>query len=399
MKRVICSIVLATALGACTESADAPVEPIAASTGFGADIQAAVSIDVSNVTELYSAVNNSANEGALVRLAPGTYVLTASSGGTPRPNGGRLELQPGMSLTGVEGDRSAVTIDLSQLPNASFTVALGKTGGIRLGRGSNAVEWITIDGNPNSAAGIESDLADTHSAEVIVAHIIARGSIRGIDLRNVGVAMSGRELAARVDDNEFYGNTEGVRYLNLNGAVGGAIDVSMSGNRIHDNTNGCIIEHNRASGGTIRVRSSGDRFEHNTLGCLIGGGLVAAPGVANSNVTEFEGHGDSFSDNTLDVTSIDKGGLVVVAAETPGAANSASNNHVTVSLWGTAVSGNQNIDFQAYGARSTAAPAGISGTGNTVTINLYGVSKKIAVTAVASIPFEAAGTNTVSINR
>jgi hypothetical protein len=354
---------------------------------------------VSDIEALYAAVNNSANAGARIVLAPGTYVLSTTSGGTPRPNGGRLELQPGMSLSGVAGDRSAAVIDMSHLPNASFNASFGKTGGIRVGRGAQAIEWLTLAGNVNSAAAIETDLSDGQPTQLTVAHILTYGSIRGMDIRNLGVAMSGRRVVARIEDNEMFGNNEGIRLLNLNGAVGAQVDVTMSGNRVHDNTNGCIIEHNRASGGVIRVRSSGNRYEHNALGCLIGGGLVAAPGVANSNATIFEARGDAFVNNTLDVPSIDYGGVLVLGAETPGVANSSSNNSVTVSLWGTKVTGNQNVDFQAYGARSVANPAGISGTGNQVSIELNGVSKQIDVDAVNSLPTEAAGTNTVTVLR
>jgi hypothetical protein len=399
MKRIIGSLLLVSALAACSD--DTIVQPDAGIAGGSVPrmSKASVTVPVSDVNALYDAVNNSANAGAWIVLAPGTYVLSATSGGSPRPNAGRLELQPGMSLSGIVGDRSAVVIDMSQLPNASFTASFGKTGGIRIGRGAQTVEWLTLAGNVNSAAAIESDLADTEPAQVTVAHIITYGSIRGMDIRNLGAAMSGRRVTARIDDNEMYGNNEGIRLLNLNGAVGAQIDVTMTGNRIHDNTNGCIIEHNRASNGAIRVRSSGNRYEHNALGCLIGGGLVAAPGAANSNATIFEAHGDAFVNNTLDVPSIDYGGVLVVGAETPGVANSSSNNVVTVSFWGTKVSGNQNVDFQAYGARSVAIPAGISGTGNQVSIELNGVSKQIEVDAVSSLPVEAAATNTVTVVR
>ena len=360
------------------------------------------SVYVTGVEQLYAAVNNPENAGAAVVLAPGTYVLSATAaGGLARPNGGRLELQPDMSLTGVAGDRSAVVIDMSTLPAASFTVSLGKTAGIRLGRGSNSVEWLTIIGNPISAAGVETDLADSHPTDVTIAHVIAHESFRGVDVRNTGGGMAGRQIVAHIEDNEFYGGTEGIRLLNASGVTGGQIDATMSGNRIHDNVNGCIIEHNRSSSGNIRVRSSGDRFEHNALGCLIGGGLVAGPaaGAANSNTTVFEAYGDAFVDNTLNVPSIDYGGVLVLGAETPTVANRASNNTVIVALWGTKVSGNQNVDFQAYGARSIATPPGISGTGNHVTIELHGVGKEIDVDAVNSLPVDPTGTNTVTVVR
>jgi hypothetical protein len=258
---------------------------------------------------------------------------------------------------------------------------------------------MTIVGNPNSAAGVETDLADSHPTQVTVAHVVESQSIRGVDVRNTGAAMSGRRIAATIEDNEFFDGTEGIRLLNVNGVIGGLIEVAMSGNRVHDNGHGCIIEHNRSSSSSTRVRSSGDRFDHNGIGCLIGGGLVAAPGVANSNTTVFEAYGDSFSDNTLAAPNIDFGGVLVVGAETPGAAHSASNNTVRVALWGTKVSGNQNVDFQAYGARSIAVPSGVAGSDNHVTIELNGVSKQIAVDAINSLPADPSGTNTVAVIR
>ena len=358
-------------------------------------------LNVADVEQLYAAVNDPSNAGVAIVLAPGTYVLSATKAGVARPNGGRLELQPDMSLSGVTGDRSAVVIDFSSLPTASFNVALGRTSAIRVGRGANAVQWLTILGNPISAAGVETDLADANPTQVTLAHLAAHGNIRGVDVRNTGVAMNDRRIVARLEDNEFFGNTEGIRALNSAGTIGGDIDVTMSGNRVHDNVNGCIMEHNRASSGSIRVRSSGDRFEHNGLGCLIGGGLVAGSGgAANSNSTTFEGHGDAFTDNTLvSPNSIDVGGLVVIGAETPNAPNSASHNTVTVALWGTKVSGNQKGDFQAFGARSVTSPPATSGIDNHAIIELYGVSKQIDVDAVNSFPVDPTGTNTITIIR
>jgi len=362
------------------------------------------SISVSDVEELYAAVNDPTKAGFAISLAPGTYTLSAkTAGGASRPNGGRIELQSDMSLTGVSNDREAVVIDMSLLPLASLNIALGRTAGIRIGRGNNSIQWMTIVGNPNSAAGIETDLADGNPTQIVVAHVVAHESIRGVDVRNTGAAMSGRLIVARLEDNEFFRGAEGIRVLNSGGTIGGQIDVTMSGNQSHDNANGCIVEHNRASSGSIQIRSSGDQFTHNGLGCLIGGGLVAAPGSANSNVTVFEAHGDTFADNTLtqfvNGGAIDFGGVLVLGAETPGVANSASHNSVQVSLWGTKVSGNQHIDFEAYGARSVANPVGISGIDNHATIELHGVSKQIDVVVTNSLPTDPSGTNSVTVVR
>jgi len=55
-------------------------------------------IEVSNVEQLYDAVNEPANAGATIVLAPGRYVLTKVKAGVgTRPNNGRLELQTDMS--------------------------------------------------------------------------------------------------------------------------------------------------------------------------------------------------------------------------------------------------------------------------------------------------------------
>jgi hypothetical protein len=405
IRRPIHFALLAIGLAACERTSIVQPEQRSAGTLAVRDLQGSKpSITVADVEQLYTAVNDPARAGFVILIAPGTYSLsTKTPGNVTRPNGGRLELQPDMSLIGVAGDRSAVVIDMSALPLASFNVPLGRTAGLRIGRGNNEVQWLTILGNPNSAAGVETDLADANPTHAVVSHIVAHESIRGVDVRNTTAAMSGRVIVATLEDNEFYRGAEGIRVLNSGGAVGGQIDVTMNGNRSHDNANGCIIEHNRASSGRISVRSSGDQFTHNGLGCLIGGGLVAAPGSANSNVTVFEAHGDVFSNNTLtqfaNGGAIDFGGLLVLAAETPGVANSASHNSVTVALWGTKVSGNQHIDFEAYGGRSAANPPGISGVDNRVTVELHGVSKQLDVVATNSLPFDAGGTNNVTVVR
>lgn len=364
-------------------------------------------INVFNVEDLYAAINNPADAGATILLSPGTYVLSArTSAGVARPNGGRLELQLDMSMYGVVGDRAAVTIDTSQLPVASLRIALGNTAAIRVGRGCNDLEWLTIAGNPSSTAGIETDLAGTDIAQVKIAHVVAHDSIRGVDIRNIGAAMSGRRIEAEVSDSEFFRGAEGIRVVNINGVNNGQIEATLSGNYSHGNFTGCIVVNNRSSSGDIHVRSNGDRFENNGIGCTVFGAIVTAPGVANSNSVTFEAHGSKFNNNTLTefvntggVSAIDFGGLLVIGAETPGLANSASHNSATLRLWGCEVSGNQNIDFQAFGGRSVAVPVGVAGLDNTANIELYGSSKQLDVIAIDSTPDDASGTNTVSVLR
>ena len=90
-------------------------------------------INVDNVEALYAAVNDPANVGATIALAPGTYILTVNDPqDTPRPNRGRLDLQEDMSLIGVKGDRSAVVIDAFNLPASSYTGSPGPHAAVRL---------------------------------------------------------------------------------------------------------------------------------------------------------------------------------------------------------------------------------------------------------------------------
>ena len=87
MKRIVHVILLSVVTGIMTWStpvlADKPV------------------ILVSTAEELYSAVNDPGNSNVVVKLKRGVYKLTATDpDGENYPNGGRLVLQPGMSLIG-----------------------------------------------------------------------------------------------------------------------------------------------------------------------------------------------------------------------------------------------------------------------------------------------------------
>lgn len=366
---------------------------------------AAAAVNVANVDELYAAVNDAANEGADILLSPGSYVLSATDGaGAARPNGGRLEVQLDMSLYGLTGDRAAVVIDASTLPASAFNAPFGRTGVIRIGRGTNSVEWLTIVGNPAAAAGIATELTGTPTTKVRVAHVLATGSSRGVDIRNVGATMIGRKIEAEVTNSEFVGPTEivgmteGIRVANFVGANNGVIVANLSGNRAHGYILGCIIANNRSSNAAIAVTSSGERYYGNTLGCEVDGGLSQTTGVAMSNLVTYEAHGTHYSDNTAGIPGIGPGGLKVHAAVATVAANIVSNNTVRVDLWGVKISGNEAIDFEGFGAWKESAP-GIAGTNNHAIITLHGVSKKLEVETHASFPSDPGGTNTITVIR
>jgi len=369
---------------------------------------AATVLNVADVEQLYAAVNDPANEGAAIILAPGTYVLSAlTAAGVARPNAGRLELQQDMSLYGATGDRSAVVIDATGLPASSVTVALpqaptNRTAPIRIGRGNNTIEWLTVLGSPTAAAGIATELLGTLSTRIRVAHVVSGGTSRGVDVRSVGQAMAGRRIDAEIVDNELFGptqvigNSEGIRLSNMVGTDGGVIVAKLSGNRVHGFQIGCVVANNRSSNSVLEVRSSGDRFFANAHACDILGGLVGQPTrAANSNSTSFEAHGSEFVDNTTSIAGEEPGGIFVIGGNSA-QANLTSDNTVSVALWGSKVSGNLGVNFQAVGANQGTL-SGLAGTNNHVTIELHGVSKQIDVLATASLPFEAAGTNTVTV--
>lgn len=131
------------------------------------------------------------------------------------------------------------------------------------------------------------------------------------------------------------------------------------------------------------------------------GGAAAISGQANYNHTSIEAHGTAFINNTgpVDPEFGDAGGLLVLGGDTPGYSDGTFHNSVDVRLWGVRVSGNQNIDFQAFGSRSLADPPALGGTDNHARIELHGVSKMIDIVAVDSSPEDPNHTNTVTIVR
>ncbi|MDQ3750334.1 MAG: hypothetical protein M3367_15175, partial [Acidobacteriota bacterium] len=139
-------------------------------------------VNVTNIEELYAAVNNSANAGNQIVLAPGVYLLSVNDpNGAARPNSGRLELQENMSLRGVVGDRGAVIIDAINLPLSSLNLGPGValTGAIRMGRGTNTIEWLTARNAVNGLANIGTELAST-ATNIRVAHVASTNSQRGL---------------------------------------------------------------------------------------------------------------------------------------------------------------------------------------------------------------------------
>ncbi|MEO6005187.1 MAG: hypothetical protein ABIZ04_01940 [Opitutus sp.] len=375
---------------------------------FAASLPAAANpVYISNVEQLYAAVNDPANAGATLELAAGTYMLSPTDGfGQPRPKAGRIELQPNMSIVGVVGDRSAVVINAWDLPAASY-VGVGPSAALRTGKGTNSVEWLTVRDARFGQANIDTGLQAPGTAYIRIAHVAATGSTRGLNVLNFGPAASGETIEIEIIDNDFYQNpfgvSEGMRIGNFQGATGATVNAWVEENRSWGNKQGRLLVNNRAINSTVNVQSSGNRFFGNGAGTIIVGGLSSNNTTANGNTINFEGYGDHFIDNNGD-TDLDVGGLVVVGGENISIPNGTNNNTVNVSLWGCRMAENNLFDLLGIGARSTPIALGSPGVNNHVTIAINGAGKnkgrwQPVEFFTDTIPSSASGNNTVTVIR
>lgn len=360
---------------------------------------AAAEIAVGNLEELYSAVNDPANAGATIVLAPGLYMLSANDpSGNPRSNRGRLELQEDMSLLGVVGDRAAAVIDAINLPDASFAGSTIPLGAIRVGRGSNSIEWLTVR-NSGGLANITTGLLYEGTPHIRIANIDSSMGGYGIGMSNHGPSFSGKTLEVDIINCDLHSNVRGMkggfRIGNFAGATGSIVNARLHGNRVYDNQLSLIV-NNGPVNSTINVFSSGNRFFNNGVGLSVFGGLNA-----NGNTVNFEGHGDQYEDNN-GPSNFDKGGLVFSGGESTSTtlANISNNNTVNASLWGTRFSGNQLWDLAAFGGRSFFSQTLNPGANNHVTLTLHGMGQKPIVEFFANVTPENPGTtNTVTVIR
>ena len=375
-------------------------------------------IYVSTLDELYAAVNNPQNEGTNVILSPGTYLLNANY-----PNGGRLELLQDMSLQGQPGRTDAVIIDESSLPASSFSSPTARIGGIRLGRGRNGLEWLTVRGGAVSANPFAVIAVDLSSSEttISISHVSidGNGSNIGIDIRNRLPEMAGRKITAYLEHNEitsmvnFFGF--GIVVMNANNASEAYINLNMKENYIHGNKVGLLVGNN-AIGRTvinskIDIISHADRFEENGVALDPSGGVSqAATAFANNNTASLRMYGSRIINNNpvpmpaalQPVNGATPSGIYAAGgySSTAGAGgnNKTSNNKLIIELHGCEITNNNGTDIYAYGAWCQPSSL-LAGTGNIVAISLYGISANAMVDATPSFPFEPEGTNQVMVYR
>jgi hypothetical protein len=285
-----------------------------------------------------------------------------------------------MSLMGVEGDRDAVVISAIDLPPSSFPtngIPAGPNAAVRMGRGRNAMAWLTVRDARFGQANIDSGLQalDPGDTFIRIAHVASSGSTRGLNVLNFGPATSGQTIEAEIVDSQFFDNvvgvSEGMRFGNFQGARGSTVNVRMSGNRAWGQKQGRLVVNNRAIDSTVNVRSSGNRFYENGAGTIIAGGLSSNDTRADGNSITFEAHGDTFVGNTRE-TDLDHGGLVVLGTEDISTAGGGSHNTVHVRLWGCRMADNEVADLVAIGARWVSPGAAGHSVGNRVTVEILG---------------------------
>jgi len=375
-------------------------------------------VSVSNLEELYAAVNDPENAAAEVNLAPGTYVLNASY-----PNAGRLELQTDMILKGQTGDPDAVFIDQSSLPAASLVLAVGgRTGGIRMGKGTNSLEWLSLKGADVGANPFSVINTDLFSLEtwINISHVKVdvNGCVIGINLRNRLAEHTGRKIYASLEENEVFGavnfNGFGIAAQIANGASGSLIKVTMRKNYIHGNKIGlltfCSAQTTTVINSRIEITSYADRIEGNGCGIDFTAGVnQTTTTVANNNTATLKMYGSNISDNNpsgqsqlAPVNGAFPGAMTLTAGYNSvnniGGFDRSSNNTMLVECTGCTISNNGPIDIYAYAAWCQPACV-LAGSNNLAELYLRGVSANAIIESSASVPAEPAGTNVVNVYR
>jgi hypothetical protein len=364
---------------------------------------------VTTAVELQQQVHDSINAGKTIVLAPGVYMLDPAG-----PTLGRLELQTDMELEGVPGNNAAVVIDASRLdatlpgaPDpavpASYQDGTLFTGALRVGRGHNAVRWMTLRRAGLGAAFIEADLPPVAGAEtsVTVEHCSIEGNIRAIDFRLVGAAANGRTMTGDFRDNVLRSNTlgmgQGLRIVFLQGANDATLRATIQGNTFAANLAGIFAGSNGSSRNTITVDSRNNSFTGNGVGAVLVAGLTSGARAADDNAVTFGSQDDEFDGNLLPTTvyTAAGAGLAVSGADsTSTTAGKTNRNSATVELRNAHFLDNPAGDLLTVGAHG--ANGLVAGTHNEVLVTLLGSTADLDIpTPVESDPAEP--TNHVTI--
>jgi len=390
----------------------------------------AMSISVTNVTQLYAAVNNPNNAGKTISLARGIYILDPAMDTNLT---GRLELQPNMELHGQVNNPASVIIDISRLPSTSYGPVSGgpnRTGAIRLGKGNNVLSGLTVIGNNNQLNTVALSVIDTDLkvlnaiSKIKISNCIVGGGRIGINVRNVGSDHDGRKIDVQLLNNVLVNNQQsdpgtqqgqGIVIQHANGVSNATIKATLKGNFIYGNTIGVKIFNNSSNNNLdtlnnkIAITSKDDTIVMNKLGISIGGGIhTGGTKKINGNSIVFNATHTTIQNNAgiIHDSVVEPSGIFVTGGSVS-AGNVISNNKVNINLTDCTLSGNQHVDIMAYGAYTkTNNPLGytppippLPGTFNIVNIQLNGTSATANVVKTDCFPTETPSTNKVTVTK
>jgi hypothetical protein len=349
----------------------------------------------SNAELLYSTVNNPANVNAVVVLASGTYILTAiDADNHPRPNGGNLILQPGMSLVGqnryIDFNRDGIwdprddnhdgVADTDPVRGSVFADPDSETiidginlsgtiGAIRAGF-DNRVEKLTVRNTKGLLAAIDVNLMPASggtSAEI--RDCLLEDGQRGIRLPTVrqdgfhGSAILERNILRRHVGNFGFG----VQIVHIGPSENSSWDVILRNNLIYGNRVGLFAPGEGSANVQSHIVSMGNIYQQNDVGIVIVPGrdnFQTSPEGGNGNYIHFSSLEDRIIGNSGTTMFGLGGGIVAVAGLIADArADLSSNDELDLQFIGTVWLGNYQgtlrRDLQVYGSLT---PGSVPGT-------------------------------------
>ncbi len=396
-------------------------------------------LNVSNVEELYAAVNNPANAGAIVVLASGTYTLMATDGNNqPRPNGGRLVLQSGMALVGqnkyvdLDGDgvwdprddnndgipdtdpvrglifadpASETIIDAINLSGVPGAIP----GAVRVGL-DNRVEMLTVRNTNHINAGIDVNVVPVIGGMwAEIRDCVVEDGRRGIRLQVAGEGQSGLDSSAVLERNILRRNTGSLGFgiqIAIQITTNSSWDVILRNNLVYANRIGLFVVGEGTTNVTSHVFSMRNLYRQNGLGLTMHAGRDASPGQplgGNGSSIHFTSVEDKIFDNagTSIVGGLGGGVVAIAGLITDAGATPSSNDALDLQFlgtrWAANFQGTSRQDFQVYGSL---AVGGLPGTNDTARVLIrQGTSDGApgAFQFIDSQPADPTGTDKVTI--
>ena len=348
-------------------------------------------VSVFTIEDLYAAVNNPANEGIIIDLAPGTYVLMPTdSSGNPRPNLGSLILRPDMVLRGhneyvdldgdgvwdprdpnhpeIYADPATETI----IDAVKLTGLIGRMNVITLGP-ANGVERLTVRNNTAAGALIGVNLKPSVGGlQGFVRDCIVEYGQRGLRAQHPDQSFSGLDSSAVFERNisrYTSGNFSfGIQIQNTN-VSNAAWTVQLRNNRVYGNRFGLFVEGLSSNNAAEFVLSFNNVFERNSVGVVLQGGRDAVsagfPNGSDSGSLRFDSFGDAIWNNSGNPGPLGTGGGVDARAawRTSPLAGTSSDNHLRLQFIGARFVKGSGTENRAGTARRDMTVFGALGTG------------------------------------